>query len=73
MLFTESISVCMYLEGTGKTLAATWKVQPTKVGERVSARMTLLVVDRYSLFHLKVNILHKKSQCRLHNAPETVI
>jgi hypothetical protein len=35
-------------------IVVTWNVQPTKVGESVSARITLFVVDRYSRFHLHI-------------------
>jgi hypothetical protein len=35
---------------TNIDIIATWKVNPTKVGERVSAMTTLLEVARYSFF-----------------------
>ena len=52
--------MCWWRNGSG---GLAWKVRPTKVGERVSARMTLWEVAMYSFFHLdKKREKEKKEQ-----------
>ena len=55
-LFLASTATSTRLSVAKQMWATSWKVMPTKVGESVSARMTLLEVRRYSCFHRGISL-----------------